>query len=420
MKILITGSGGREHAIAHCLYQQGHCIYCVPGNLGTEEFSEPLSETLDPYNFPHLIDFVKKNRIDLVIAGPEAFLVQGMGNAFTKAGIPFFGPSSQGALLESSKAWAKQFMRKYGIPTARFVVFKTKKEALESFKVYFDQWKALVVKSSGLAGGKGVSCCLTEQEARQAIEGKDADEEIVFEKLLQGREVSLLAFCDGKTIVPMLPCQDHKRIYDGDKGANTGGMGAYAPVTFITQHEMQLIQELIVERTQEGLNKEGIDYRGVLYFGLMLTSEGPMLLEYNCRFGDPEAQVILPLLDSDLGELMRACTEGTLSSQKIAWKPKASCCVVMSSGGYPGDYQTGEAILGLDQAKNLSDTLVFHAGTGKNAKGEVMTTGGRVLGVTGLGDTLNEAIQRAYRGVKSIKFLNAHYRHDIAYQSKIN
>ncbi|HSX04206.1 MAG TPA: phosphoribosylamine--glycine ligase [Rhabdochlamydiaceae bacterium] len=414
MKILLIGSGGREHAIAYSLSQSGHSVYCIPGNPGTEEFCEKISPSINPFDFLALIDFVKKNGIDMACAGPEIFLAGGMGDAFKEAGIPFFGPTREGALLESSKAFAKQFMNKYGIPTASFATFKTRKEASLSCAPYFDRWKGIVVKVSGLAQGKGVTSCQTIEEAKEALEGKE--EEMVLEELLQGKEISLLAFCDGKEILPMLPSQDHKKVYNQDQGPNTGGMGAYAPAAFVTSSEMEKIQELILERTKEGLRKEGIDYCGILFFGLMLTQKGPMLLEYNCRFGDPEAQAVLPLLENDLGQIMYACTKKELSSQKLSWKQLSSCCVVMASGGYPGNYTTGEIITGLDEAKNFPNTLIFHAGTGRNTKGELMTAGGRVLGVTGLGATLKEATHHAYLATQSIHFSKAHFRHDIANQ----
>ncbi len=404
MKILVIGSGGREHALVHTFHRQGHTVYCIPGNAGTQNLCAP-HPNIDAHDFPQLIDFVKANSIELTVVGPEDFLAKGIANAFSDEKLPLFGPSREACILESSKAWAKTFMQKYGIPTARFKVCDTKSQALEEIQ------SNSVVKPSGLTGGKGVVCCKTLEEAKQAV-AAIAEGPIIIEETLIGPELSLLCFCDGKTIVPMIPAQDHKRLHDHEQGPNTGGMGAYAPVPFATQEVLQEIQTSIVERTLNGLKKESIRYVGVLYFGLMLTPDGPKVLEYNCRFGDPETQAILPLLESDLAKIMLACCHGELNKCSICWKTHSSCCIVMASQGYPGTYQTGSLLGGLEQ----SEAIVFHAATEKNASGQVISSGGRVLGITGLGNTLQEAMQNAYRGVGAVVFPESHHRTDIAAQ----
>ena len=404
MKLLVIGSGGREHALVHTFHRQGHIVYCIPGNAGTQSICA-AHPPLDPHDFSSLISFVRENSIDLTIVGPEDFLAKGIANAFLKENLLLFGPVKEASLLESSKAWAKSFMNKYNIPTARFKVCNTQSEALAAIH------PNVVIKPSGLTAGKGVVCCNTVEEAKTAIHAI-CNDTIIVEEMLIGRELSLLAFSDGTSIVSMIPAQDHKRLYDCEKGPNTGGMGAYAPVPFVTDQMLQEIQTLVIDRTLEGLKQENIHYVGVIYFGLMLTKDGPKVLEYNCRFGDPETQAILPLLESDLAEIMLACCRGHLQTTPVLWKPQSSCCVVMASEGYPYACKTGLQLKGLEQ----SDAIIFHAATKKNADGQIVSSGGRVLGITGLGDTLQTAIQNAYRGVKTVVFPTSQYRTDIANQ----
>jgi phosphoribosylamine--glycine ligase len=364
---------------------------------------------VDPYNFGEVIAFVQENQIDLTVVGPEDFLAKGIANAFDEKKLPLFGPRKEAAILESSKAWAKSFMQKYNIPTAKFAVCKNQEQAMKSL------YPNIVVKPSGLTGGKGVVCCQTVEQAKEAVKAISNDD-IVLEEMLFGKEMSLLAFCDGSTIVPMIPAQDHKRLHNYDKGPNTGGMGAYAPVPFVTDSLMEVIRSTIIDRTLKGIKSENLHYVGVIYFGLMLTTEGPKVLEYNCRFGDPETQAILPLLDSDLAEIMLACWRGRLRDVPLRWKKQSSCCVVMASPGYPGQCQTGIEIHGLEH----SPALVFHASTKKNNHGKVISSGGRVLGITGIGSSLQEAAQNAYQGIKGITFPTSHYRTDIASQGISN
>lgn len=431
MKVLVIGSGGREHALAHTFHRQGHAVCCLPGNGGTAEFCDPFSsreDRFDLFKFDQLISYVKEQQIDLTVVGPEDFLTKGIANAFASSHLPLFGPSQEASLLEGSKAWAKKFMSKHRIPTARFAICSSEEEARQVIRLNFEGWNGVVIKPDGLTNGKGVTCCKTEKEAEAAIveimkekRYGAAGATVVLEEHLSGKEISLLALCDGKMILPMIPSQDHKRLHDGDMGPNTGGMGAYAPVSFVTKSIMEQIQSLIVQRTQEGLEREHITYQGILYFGIMLTTGGPKILEYNCRFGDPETQALLPLLNSDLAHLMLACCSGNLRSKELLWKSQSACCVVMASEGYPYSVSQTQAtknneILGLDRLKDQKDLLVFHAGTKKGNNGEILSAGGRVLGVTGIGNSLTEAVHQAYKGVDAIHFPGAQYRRDIAYQ----
>jgi phosphoribosylamine---glycine ligase len=418
-KILILGSGGREHALAHTFFRQGHRVFCHPGNAGTEQICEAV-----PVSMKHesALTIAEKLKIDLTVVGPEDHLAKGISDIFTIQNKLLFGPSKRAAQLESSKAWAKEFMKKYSIPTARFKVCYNSKQAQATAHAHFKEWNGLVIKPSGLTAGKGVTVCGTIEEALNAIEEimdkalyGDAGKTVIVEERLFGKELSLLAFCDGVKMIPMIPSQDHKNLYEGDKGPNTGGIGAYAPTPFVSASLMNTIRKDIVERTNTALQCKGLTYRGILYFGIMLTDAGPKVLEYNCRFGDPEAQAILPLLQSDLYELMLACLNGDLKEQDLSWSQQAACCVVMASAGYPHKPRTGEKILGLNKVKESSDCLIFHAGTTRNSEGSILTAGGRVLGVTGLGNTLQEAVSIAYKAVDNIAFKGAHYRRDIAY-----
>jgi len=420
MKVLVLGSGGREHAIADTLYRQGHEVFCLPGNGGTGLISKTVP-TIDPYNFPVLIEWVKEEKIDLTVCGPEMYLEKGIADAFSDQGLKLFGPKKAAAKLESSKAYAKQFMEKHQIPTADFILCHSYEEATSNLDHYFSLWNGVVVKPDGLTGGKGVFCCTTLDEAIKAIKEisldkryGEAGECIILEKLLVGKEVSLLAFCDGKSMVPLLPAQDYKRLLDDNQGPNTGGVGAYVRPDFYTTNMHEQVMETIVRSTMEGLNNEKLEYCGVLYFGLMITEEGPFVLEYNCRFGDPETQALLPLIDSDLGKIFEACCSGKLDSSMVVWEPKYSCCVVMYSGGYPDHFQIGYAVHGLETLEKRKEIRIFHAGTQRDELGHVTTAGGRVFGMTGLGETQEEAIEHAYSAVEEIGFYNANFRRDIA------
>lgn len=424
MKILIIGSGGREHTLAHTFQRQQHSSYCLPGNPGTDKICLPLPEKwrgIDPNDFRALAAFAKEEHIDLTICGPEILLEKGIADIFHEEQLLFFGPDRSGSRIEYSKAWAKEFMRKYNIPTARYVICKNSHEANLAIDKYYHQWNGVVIKPSGLTGGKGVKVCSSLQEAQKAIEiimdekkYSHAGNEVVIEELLEGKEVSIMALCDGKSVLPLLPCQDHKRLYDGSQGPNTGGIGAYAPVPFLDSDILSCIETEIVERTVAGLNEEKIDYRGCLYFGLMLTEKGPRLLEYNCRFGDPEAQAVLPLIDSNLAELLAACASGSLQGKSIEWKPLSSCCVVMITRGYPKTCKTGFPIEGLESLENSPDIMAFLGKTKWDEHNNIITNGGRVLGVTATAESLEKATEKAYQAVRQINFQGAYYRYDIA------
>jgi len=427
MKILIIGNGGREHALAHTFYRQNHSVYCIPGNPGTDKICLPLSEKLkqiEAHDFAALAAFAKNYEVDLTICGPELLIEKGIADVFHEQKLHFFGPTKHASRLECSKAWAKEFMKKYQIPTANYVICKNSHQAYQTVDKYFHQWGGVVIKPSGLTAGKGVNVCQSLQEAQKTIEAimdekkyGHAGNEVVIEEPLQGREISIMALCDGKTILPMKACQDHKRLYDGGQGPNTSGIGAYTPVPFLDQHLLNEIQTDIVERTLLGLMEEMIDYRGCIDFGIMLTENGPKLLEYNCRFGDPETQAILPLLESDLATLLMACTEGTLENYTLEWKNQSACCVVMISRGYPKSFTTGHKIRGLEQFNNSPNLLIFHGKTKLTNQKEIVTDGGRVLGVTAVSDTLEGATEEAYKAIRQIHFQGAYYRSDIALEA---
>ncbi len=429
MNILVIGGGGREHALAHTFNRQGHQVYCLPGNGGTQAICESLPkmwQAIDHNDFEQLIAFAKDVDIDLTVCGPEAPLEQGLADIFTAQGLRFFGASKIGSKIECQKSWSKDFMHKYRIPTARSVTCRSSIEAKAASANLFYDWEGLVVKPNGLTAGKGVVVCEKLQDVELAIslimddkKYGNAGQEVVIEEKLIGKEVSIMAFCDGSTIVPMITAQDHKRLYDGGQGPNTGGVGAYTPTPFLCERTMHTIEETIIANTLEGLRQEGIDYKGFLYFGIMLTADGPKVLEYNCRFGDPEAQVILPLLDSDLVDILVHCCEGRLSEADIRWNNKAACTVVMVSRGYPKAIRTGFPISGIDSVADDKDTIVFHGGTRVEANGEIVTTGGRVLAVTSLASSLSEAIDRSYKAVDNIHFEGAYYRSDVGRQASI-
>lgn len=395
MKTHIIGAGGREHALKWKLEQHGHSATLIP---------------YDPSHRPSLT----AHDTQLVIVGPEAPLADGLVDALTRAGVPTFGPGQAAAQLESSKAFAKAFMARHGIPTARFAIFDDFARA-ERYLQQVDY--PVVIKASGLAQGKGVIVPRDADEAHAALraimvarEFGDAGNQVVIEERLEGPEVSLMAFCDGETVIPMLPAQDHKRAFDGDQGPNTGGMGAFCPSPLMSNADVADCTSHILRPAVRGMAQEGMPYRGVLYAGLMLTRDGPKVLEFNCRFGDPETQAVLPLLKTDLAEIAFACIEGRLHAQTIAWHAGACACVVVASGGYPGAYRKGLPIYGLEDIPD--DVMIFHGGTRRTERGWV-TDGGRVLGVAARGATLGDALQRAYAGVARIHFEDMHYRRDI-------
>lgn len=416
MRVLIVGSGGREHALASQVAQSPRLaqLFIAPGNAGTSQLGENISIQAD--NVPALVALADEKKIDLVIIGPETPLAAGLADALRDAGRAVFGPSSAAAYIESSKAFSKPFMARHNIPTSRFAVFSDLPDALAHLHAVD---YPVVIKASGLAAGKGVIVPDSPQEAEDALrqimlqrEFGSAGDQVVIEERIEGEEISLLAFTDGTTVKVMPPAQDHKRLLDGDMGPNTGGMGAYAPVpcTICSSELIEHLTRTILQPTVDGLRDEGLPFVGVLYAGLMMTAEGPRVLEFNCRFGDPETQVILPLLDTDLFEIAVACAEGRLEQLDVRWRSGASACVVLASQGYPGKYCTGCEIRGLDSVS--APALVFHAGT-KLVGEHVVTAGGRVLNVTGVADTLPHALSIAYDAVAQISFEGMQFRRDI-------
>ena len=416
MNILVIGSGGREHALYWKLSEspQTEQIYAIPGNPG---MGASAAIALDDH--AAILRFVKEHEIGLVVVGPEVPLMNGLVDELEAAGIRAFGPRANAAEIEGSKSFAKDLMKKYGIPTARYEVFT----AAEPARAYICQEGApIVVKADGLAAGKGVIVAMTEQEALDAVDAimedhsfGDAGARVVIEEFMEGEEASLLAFTDGTMIRPMISAQDHKRAYDGDRGPNTGGMGTYAPAPVMTPEMTERAVEEILKPTIAAMAMEGRVYRGCLYLGLMVTADGPKVVEFNARFGDPETQVVLPLLDSDLVAIMCACADGTLADVPIRWKDGAAVCVVLASGGYPGHYEKGHDINGLADADAMG-ALVFHAGTAMK-DGKLVTNGGRVLGVVGRGADISSAVDAAYAAAAKISFKDAYYRKDIAHRA---
>jgi phosphoribosylamine--glycine ligase len=397
MNILVIGGGGREHALVWKLSQSA-TVYCAPGNPGIAE----LAECVNPGD---LAQFAAEKKIDLTVVGPEAPLCAGIADEFRAKGLRIFGPTRDGARLEGSKAFCKQFFLKQGIPTAAAGIFDKPQAARDYVRKH---GAPIVVKADGLAAGKGVVVAHTVAEAEQAIvDLQRFGSRLVIEEALRGEEVSVLAFVDGKTFKVMPTAQDHKRVGEGDTGPNTGGMGAYSPAMNVDATE-------IFERTVAGLK----DYRGVLYAGLMLTEDGLKVLEFNCRFGDPETQAIVPRMDFDLVEACIATADGRLDEVELKWKREAAVCVVMAAGGYPGSFERGKLIEGLKEAAQLANVAVFHAGTKRAPDGRIVTDGGRVLGVTGLGETIEAAARRAYEGVAQIRFDGAQVRRDIAARAR--
>ena len=419
MKILVVGSGGREHALVWKLSQSPRVtkIYCAPGNVGTAVDAENLNIPADDIH--RLVKFAREYKIDLTIVGPEAPLVAGLCDELRRHGLAVFGPSAAAARLEGSKVFTKKLLRKANIPTAAFSVFSRMPEAMQ----YLDECEeqAMVVKADGLAAGKGVFVCANLAEARAAVRSilqdrafGDAGSQVVIEECLVGQEASILAIVDGDTIVPLDVAQDHKRAFDNDKGPNTGGMGAYCPAPVVTSEIMDDIVRRILIPTIHTMKVEGCPFSGVLYAGIMLTAHGPKVLEYNVRFGDPEAQPVLMRLKTDLAEVLMLAATGRLSElQSLDWDPRPAVCVVMASEGYPGVYTKGHAISGIDEADRVPGVKVFHAGTAMK-HGEVVNAGGRVLGVTALGDTIAEAKKAAYTAVDKISWQGGWCRRDIS------
>ena len=416
MKVLVIGSGGREHALVWKISQSQMVseTFCAPGNAGISDLANLVDIKADDVD--GLLNFAREKKIDLTIVGPELSLTLGIVDLFEGAGLKIFGPSKKAAELEGSKAFTKNLLKKYNIPSANYELFTSSRSAGEYLK---NQKFPIVIKADGLAAGKGVIICDSLESAEQAVEEilvkkifGSAGNKIVIEEFLEGEEVSVLAFSDGNNIVPLEPAQDHKAIYDGNRGPNTGGMGAYSPAPIFTDTLAEEILENILKPTIKAMALEGRAYKGILYAGLMIIREEPKVLEFNVRFGDPETQPILMRMESDIVPLFLAAIEGRLDSQKIKWRKDASVCVVMASAGYPYSYPKGEKIEGVDKLRNSRNTVVFHAGT-KKVDNKLVTNGGRVLGVTSLGNTVSEAIKNSYRAVSKISWENVYYRRDI-------
>jgi len=416
MKVLVVGSGGREHALVWKISQSKNVdkIYCAPGNAGIADLAECVN--IKSESIQELKKFAIDQKIDLTIVGPEAPLAAGVVDEFKKGGLKIFGPSKAAARLEGSKIYAKDIMKKYNVPTADFAEFTDEKEAVKYLQ---NSNMPVVVKADGLAAGKGVVVAQDFEEAEEAIhrmlierEFGEASSKIIIEECLVGQEASILAFADGKCFTTMQSAQDHKRIFDNDMGPNTGGMGAYSPAPVVTEKILKEVEEKVFRRMIDGMQKEGAPFVGVLYAGIMITKDGPKVLEFNVRFGDPETQPILMRLKTDIVDIIEHIIEGKLDKIKVEWDKRAAVCVVLASKGYPGEYEKGKEISGLDETKALKDAVVFHAGTSlKN--GNVVTSGGRVLGVTAMADTIETAINRAYSVVHMVKFDGMHYRSDI-------
>lgn len=416
MKVLVIGSGGREHTLCWKITQSKlvEHVFCAPGNAGTAEVAQNVNIKVD--DVESLLRFAKEKKIDLTCVGPETPLVLGIVDLFRENGLKIFGPSKKAAMLEGSKIYAKEIMKKYEIPTADFAVFSDAKEAIRYVK---EKGVPIVVKADGLAAGKGVTICNTIEEAEEAINESlvkkifgDAGQRVVIEEALSGEEASILVISDGKNRVALDSSQDHKRVFDQDKGPNTGGMGAYSPAPVVTQDVFDRVIAEVIDPLIAAMEKEGNPYKGVLYAGIMVTDSGPKVLEFNVRFGDPETQALLPRMKSDLVQLMQASIAGELGGKEVLWDPRPCVSVVLTAGGYPGNYEKRKIITGLGYFKGKEDTLVFHAGTIQDNTA-VLTNGGRVLNITGLGDTIKEAINKAYEACDKVNFDGMHYRWDI-------
>ena len=416
MRVLVVGGGGREHALVWKIAQSPKVskVYCAPGNAGISGQATIIPIKANDLN--GLLEFASKEKIDLTVVGPEEPLTKGIVDLFESKGLPIFGPSQKSAEIEGSKAFAKEMMKKYHIPTAIYEIFEDRTEAIKYIR---RQDAPIVVKADGLAAGKGVLVCKTVGEAIQSVEKimvekifGEAGNKVVIEECLVGEEASFIAFTDGKTILPMASSQDHKPIFDGDKGPNTGGMGAYSPAPVVTGQVHEKIMEEILKPIVQGMAEEGRPYKGVLYAGIMISDGLPKVLEFNARFGDPETQPVLMRMKGDIVPMLEACMKGSLSQYEIEWDSRASVCVVMASRGYPGDYERGKVIEGLEKVSRMEDVFVFHAGTTFKEE-QMVTNGGRVLGVTGLGEDIPKAIERTYKAVKKISWNGVHYRTDI-------
>jgi phosphoribosylamine--glycine ligase len=416
MKVLVVGGGGREHAIVTKVSESKKVdkIYAAPGNAGIAALAECVD--ISVMDADGLVAFAKKESIDLTIIGPDDPLVAGVADAFTAAGLRVFGPAKNAAIIEGSKAFSKDLMKKYGIPSAAYETFDNPEAALS----YLESAKMpIVLKADGLALGKGVLICNTLEEAKEGVKTLMLDKQfgsagdrIVIEEFMTGREVSVLCFCDGTHIKPMTSAQDHKRAKDGDKGLNTGGMGTFSPSPFYTDEVDKFCREHVYQPTMDAMKKEGRDFTGILFCGLMLTADGPKVLEYNARFGDPEAQVVLPRMKNDIIDVMEACIDGKLDSVDLQFEDNAAVCVVLASDGYPEHYEKGKVIIGLEKFDSADGYYCFHAGT-KLENGKVVTNGGRVLGVTAKGDDLKKARANAYAATDWVSFENKYMRHDI-------
>ena len=417
MKVLVIGGGGREHAICWKLAQSPKVkeLYCAPGNAGIAEIARCVD--IGVMDFEKMTEFAKKEAFDLVVVGPDDPLAAGLVDALEAAGLRAFGPRKNAAILEGSKAFSKDLMKKYGIPTAAYETFDTPEAALE----YLETAPVpVVLKADGLALGKGVLICNTREEAREGVKTLMLDKQfgsagdrIVVEEFMTGREVSVLAFVDGKTIRIMTSAQDHKRAKDGDQGLNTGGMGTFSPSPFYTPEVDQFCRERIYQPTVDAMAAEGREFKGIIFFGLMLTADGPKVLEYNARFGDPETQVVLPRMKNDIVDVFEACVDGTLDQVELDFEDNAAVCVVLASAGYPEHYEKGYRIEGLEKFKDQDGYYVFHAGSKFDAEGNIVTNGGRVLGVTAKGKDLEEARANAYKAAEWVEFGNKYMRGDI-------
>lgn len=419
MKILIIGGGGREHAIACKLSKSPRVekIYCAPGNAGIAEIAECVN--IGVMEFDRQVAFAKEHGIDLTVVAPDDPLAAGAVDAFEAAGLRAFGPRANAAILEGSKAFSKDLMKKYNIPTAAYETFTDPEEAIK----YLETARMpIVLKADGLALGKGVLICSNLEEAKEGVrtlmldkQFGSAGDEIVIEEFMTGREVSVLSFVDGKTIKIMTSAQDHKRAKDGDQGLNTGGMGTFSPSPFYTSEVDAFCREKIYQPTVDAMRAEGREFKGIIFFGLMLTEDGPKVLEYNARFGDPETQVVLPRMKNDLADLFEACIDGTLDQVELEFEDNAAVCVVLASDGYPEHYEKGYPISGLERFKDADGYFVFHAGTKLNDQGQIVTNGGRVLGVTATGGNLKEARANAYKATEWVEFGNKYMRNDIGH-----
>ncbi|MCT4687794.1 phosphoribosylamine--glycine ligase [Vallitalea sp.] len=416
MNILVIGSGGREHAIIWKLSQSKRVdkIYCAPGNAGISELAECVD--IPATDIKGLLDFALSNPVDLTVVGMDDPLMLGVVDAFENKGLKIFGPKQNAAIIEGSKIFSKDLMKKYNIPTAGYVVI----DNVDSANDYIKKCDyPIVIKADGLALGKGVLICSTYKEAQEAVDTimvdkkfGDAGDKIVIEEFLTGPEVSVLSFCDGENIIPMVSAQDHKRAFDGDEGLNTGGMGTFSPSKYYTDEIHKECVETIYKPSLKAMKNEGRPFTGIMFFGLMLTEKGPKLLEYNARFGDPEAQVVLPRLQTDLLDIFEYAIEGKLNEIDVKWDDRAAVCVILASGGYPVKYEKGYEIKGLQAQKDKDDVIVFHSGT-KKVDDKIITNGGRVLGLTAIGRDIDEARDIAYKTVEEVDFTNKHFRKDI-------